>query len=125
MRVFSEVTSIPAGGRWPSSAGGRSVPPFRWLLIENRGAHGSTNDLVVSIGGAVSNDTATTGYQFRVPAGCAVTRSAASDVAGVEEDASPLASELSILNVGAAAVAVYIELDDASEIKQRTLLLSP
>jgi hypothetical protein len=125
VRVFTTVAQLNPGQLWPDAEGGFPSPPFRHLLIENRGQLGSGNDLVCALGSRASNDIASTGFDFRVPAGCFLTRSAAGRVPGVEEGHSPLCEELSLLNIGQEQVAVYIELDDCDEIGQRIRELSP
>jgi|SRR5579864_1562919 len=111
MRAFSRAITVPAGKLWPDvdgSAFGLQIPHFRWLRIENRAASGSGNDLWVSFD-APPNVNDPGSATLIVPAGTSVTHSIASEL---DRDGSDEAAHaIRILNIGAATVNGWVELD--------------
>jgi hypothetical protein len=105
---YSRPLQIPAGGEWPSCDPNGATPPkrFRWLMVENRAVYASSNDAYVSLTDKPVVADPTSWYMV-VPAGTKRIRS----VAGPRQvEATPL--RLRILNAGAAAIVVWLEVDD-------------
>jgi hypothetical protein len=117
---YSRALQIPAGMEWPSCDPNGAVPPkrFRWLLVENRGVYASGTDAYVSLTDrpVVADQTS---WYMCVPAGTKRVRC----VAGARDvEATPL--RLRILNAGAAAIVVWLEVDN-EYIEDKLEKLSP
>jgi hypothetical protein len=117
---YSRALTIPAGQEWPSCDPGAAVPPkrFRWISVENRGVHASGTDVWVSFTEKPNVNDLTSVYMI-VPAGTSRVRRVAGDG---RAEATPL--RLRLLNVGAATIVVWLEVDNAP-LYDKVSLLSP
>ena len=102
MRQRYDAVFTGAGQVWPDIANGVNVPPFNWVLIENRDA---SNPVDVALARPTDDKQS---YLFRVPAGHVRVK----NIAGPENRADDLwAQELYILSVTGGSN-VHIEVSD-------------
>lgn len=114
MRKILDPVSIPAGGCWPDSDDqtGTELPAFSWVHVENRTA---ASDVYVFLGARPQNaDVTGQRHWRRVTGNTARTMNCGGPHAvGDEKGEDVLQKKLFILNPGAAAVVVQIEIADA------------
>lgn len=102
-QAYSNVVVGPLSAGWQQLTQA-PLPPFRWVHIENRGALNSGNDVLVALRAQQAGDQ--TDYWRKVPAGTSLT----ANVEGADD--AELFEYLYVLNLGAAATTLFVEVSD-------------
>jgi hypothetical protein len=98
-RPFRRTVTIPAAGTWPEQENTVEIPAFSWYGIENRGVLASGNDVQVSILGPIRPGDKPD----------AIVAAGTSIICNIGGQHDPPAESLHLVNVGGAAVDVFIE----------------